>query len=967
MRASFAALLVVMALAGTAAANGPAGQSRGALLDELGRGRTTLDPQTGTLRFAAGTREKPAAPAARLGGRLGPGAAARAFVDRYGTLFGVRDPRHGLRARRSQAAPAGTTFVRFEQVQAGVPVIAGELIVQVDGAGNVISATGEATDSTAATAHPTLTADDAIAVARSALARHQRQTGAPASSEPELAMYDPSLVGAGGLAGTRLVWQLELSDGDGTLDEYFLVDATSGAIALRFSQLAHARQRWVCNAARSSGQVPCVSPGWTEAKPPTGATNADVRGAFDAAGDVYDFFFKRFGRDSIDGKGAKLISTVRFCGWTCGDVNAFWDGRQAVFWPGMAVDDVVAHEFGHGFTQHESDLLYYHQSGAINEALSDIFGELIDISNGSADDTAARRWQMGEGSSAGVIRDMEDPTFGGDPLYAQPDRMQSSLYWADEGDQFGVHTNSGVANKSAFLMVDGGTFNGQSVAAIGIDKAAAIWYRVATQYLWSGSDYADLGAGLNQACADLRDGATPILDGSGADTVNPIVPADCDAVAAAVLATEMALPPTVPGASAPPAPDCVSGSHALQLVDTFDTGLGAWTASRTLWTTSDTYADKPGSTLWGRTPGTASSATVRRNLGTLPADAVLTFRHAYILDHFDTMGFDGGMVEYSTDGGTTWSDAAGLFTHNGYSGTIKPGFGNPLSGRQAFVGWSPGYVTTRLDLANLAGATFQLRFVISSDTAVEDYGWFIDDVTLFTCPGATDMTPPTMSSPNADFRTGVQVGGAKPIKVNVSFTAFDANGLQSTSLQRRTNSGAYSAVAMGDPTATSVHLDYITSKTKRRQFRASATDGIGNASGWLAGGPFKVLAVQNGASALTQTGSGWRTQSSSSFYGGSVRYNTTAGAKQRLTRTMSDVAIVTTKGPNRGKFDVYVDGAYKATVDTYSATTSHRQVVFAWDFGMPGTHTIELRVLGAKNAASSGARVDLDAFLILAP
>ena len=66
-----------------------------------------------------------------------------------------------------------------------------------------------------------------------------------------------------------------------------------------------------------------------------------------------------------------------------------------------------------------------------------------------------------------------------------------------------MHTNSGVNNKAAFLMTDGGTFNGRTVTGIGITKASRIYYEVQTAMLTSGSDYADLASALPQACTNL--------------------------------------------------------------------------------------------------------------------------------------------------------------------------------------------------------------------------------------------------------------------------------------------------------------------------------------------------------------------------------------------------------------------------------------------------------------------------------
>ncbi|WP_343424179.1 hypothetical protein [Candidatus Amarolinea dominans] len=94
------------------------------------------------------------------------------------------------------------------------------------------------------------------------------------------------------------------------------------------------------------------------------------------AGDTYNFYFNNHNRDSMDGAGMTLKSTVHY---RSGYQNAFWNGSQMVYGDGYGfplADDVVAHELTHGVTEHESDLFYYYQSGAINESFSDLWGEL---------------------------------------------------------------------------------------------------------------------------------------------------------------------------------------------------------------------------------------------------------------------------------------------------------------------------------------------------------------------------------------------------------------------------------------------------------------------------------------------------------------------------------------------------------------------------------------------------------------
>jgi hypothetical protein len=70
--------------------------------------------------------------------------------------------------------------------------------------------------------------------------------------------------------------------------------------------------------------------------------------------------------------------------------NAFWDGRSTNFCAGLAVDDVIAHEWTHAYTDNTHDLIYAWQPGAINEAYSDIFGETVDLLNGSGLDVPNR-------------------------------------------------------------------------------------------------------------------------------------------------------------------------------------------------------------------------------------------------------------------------------------------------------------------------------------------------------------------------------------------------------------------------------------------------------------------------------------------------------------------------------------------------------------------------------------------------
>lgn len=965
---------------------GVAGNQPGerALLSELrGTGADIArHSATGQLRFVGGSMERPIAKRAALGHPSSAEAAAARFLHRYGTLFGLSGDRSGRDMMHSRPAIGGSTFVRYRQIHRGVPVLGGEIGVQVAATGDVISAVGEAAPDLQLSTDPQIGAAQARAEAISAIAKtslvsHDDLT----ASFPELWVYDPALLGGRALPFARLVWRTEVTSRVADMRELVLVDASRGNVALHFDQIAHAKNRITCDGggtiSGSSAKYPCTADvaARVEGAGLTGVDDVDK--AHEFAGHTYDFFFNRFGRDSLDGAGMPLASTVRFCasGAPCPYANAFWDGNQMVYGTDFAdADDVVGHELTHGVTQFTSGLFYYYQSGAINEALSDIFGEYVDLTNSAGTDTATTRWQLGEDlpASIGVIRDMENPT-----LYDQPDRMTSAKYTADasEVDGGGVHTNSGVANKAAFLMTDGASFNGRTVTALGIDKSAAVWYRVASVYLGSASDYADLGSALNQACTDLV-GTTP-KQSDGTDSLSgPITAADCTEVSDAVLATEMALQPKA-AAAAPEAAVCPSGTPTNTFVDDLEnTASGNWVISGSaVWYYPQTdhpyigwdptYATSGTTNFWGDDVPSADGKIAMASGVTIPSGGFLHFKHAYGFEDAGSTRYDGGVLEYQVGAGT-WTDAGSLPTVNGYNGVIATGFGNPLGGRQAFTAESNGYISSRYDLSSLAGQSVKFRFRIGTDVSVFNYGWFIDDIRIYVCSGVGDTTPPTVTAPDVDFKLVPLNATKKPVNLTATFTADDMSGISDTTLQQSVNGGTFKDMALASPTEMSKDFKSAVGASKTRQLRARATDGASNTSGFSTGPVFRVRAHQDGSASVVQSGA-WSSTSNSNHYGGTVRRSSTTGASQSITRTATDFAIVSTLGSNRGKAAVYVDGIQVDVIDLYNPTTVFRQVVYEISFETAASHTIELRVLGTKNAASSGTRVDFDAMLSLGP
>ncbi|MGG1617158.1 M4 family metallopeptidase [Paenibacillus sp. NRS-1782] len=214
------------------------------------------------------------------------------------------------------------------------------------------------------------------------------------------------------------------------------------------------------------------------------------------AAKTYDYYKDKFGRNSIDGRGLQLRSTVHYGSRYN---NAFWNGSQMTYGDGDGTTfiafsgdpDVVGHELTHGVTEYTSNLDYYGESGALNESFSDIIGNDIQRTN----------WLVGDDiytpSIAGdALRSMSNPS-----LYNQPDHY-SNLY-KGSSDNGGVHTNSGIINKAYYLLAQGGTFHNVTVSGIGRDAAVQIYYSAFTNYLTSTSNFSNTRAAVVQAAKDL--------------------------------------------------------------------------------------------------------------------------------------------------------------------------------------------------------------------------------------------------------------------------------------------------------------------------------------------------------------------------------------------------------------------------------------------------------------------------------
>lgn len=215
-----------------------------------------------------------------------------------------------------------------------------------------------------------------------------------------------------------------------------------------------------------------------EGDPPS--SDVAVNEAYDGAGATYDLYHDIYERNSIDGHGLRLDSTVHY---DLNYDNAFWNGDQMVYGDGdgqlfnrftIAID-VIGHELTHGVTQYEAGLVYKNESGALNESFSDVFGSLV--KQRSLNQTAEQAdWLIGAGLLApgvnGVaLRSMKapgtaynDPVLGKDP---QPANYKD-LYRGKQ-DNGGVHINSGIPNHAFYLAAT-------AIGGYAWEKAGKIWY-----------------------------------------------------------------------------------------------------------------------------------------------------------------------------------------------------------------------------------------------------------------------------------------------------------------------------------------------------------------------------------------------------------------------------------------------------------------------------------------------------------
>ncbi|RKH55873.1 M4 family metallopeptidase [Corallococcus llansteffanensis] len=406
-------------------------------------------------------------------------------------------------SRRVLVDSQGKAHERVTQTFKGVPVFGAAAILHLGQGDAVTSVTDRLVRDLKVDTTPRLKADEAAQRAIASLETGSTVVGTPRADLQILADSQ----------ATHLTWRVQLevvkADGEPSMPNLF-IDAHTGDAVRQFDNLQTSRNRKTYTASNRTNLPGSLVR--SEGQGPT--SDVILNQAHDNAGFTYDFYASVFGRDSYDGLGTNLVSSVHY---SKNYVNAFWNGTQMVYGDGdgvqstaLTVLDVVGHELTHAVTDTSSELIYANESGALNEAMSDIFGASIEAYRDGA--VTANTWKIGEecwtpATAGDALRYMNDPAIAGDYDY-YPTRYTGT------SDSGGVHWNSGIANLAFHLLVSGGTHpRGKTTNVVtaldavnrynSIMKGAAIFYRANTVYLTPGATFSDARGATVQAATDL--------------------------------------------------------------------------------------------------------------------------------------------------------------------------------------------------------------------------------------------------------------------------------------------------------------------------------------------------------------------------------------------------------------------------------------------------------------------------------
>ncbi len=227
--------------------------------------------------------------------------------------------------------------------------------------------------------------------------------------------------------------------------------------------------------------------------------------AYFGAQKTWDYYLDTYKRHGIFNNSIGTLSKVHY-GKSYS--NAFWsnsckcmtygDGDGVSFSPLVSLD-VAGHEMTHGVTENVSGLIYSGQSGGLNEAMSDIFGTMVEYYASTHGAIKTPNYLVGE--------DVYTPSIPGDALRYMDDPTRDGYSidtFLDYYNGIDVHYSSGIANNAFYLLAEGGTHRlGGVVTGIGRNKAEKIFFRALDKYMIPGETFSRARADTIQAATDL--------------------------------------------------------------------------------------------------------------------------------------------------------------------------------------------------------------------------------------------------------------------------------------------------------------------------------------------------------------------------------------------------------------------------------------------------------------------------------
>ncbi len=266
------------------------------------------------------------------------------------------------------------------------------------------------------------------------------------------------------------------------------------------------------------------------------------------------------------------------------------------------------------------------------------------------------------------------------------------------------------------------------------------------------------------------------------------------------------LTPTI--TSTPTRTGTVPPQPGVVFQDTFDPMTESWTHFAAQgtddWALSTTYSHSSSHSFYCSEPATVKDDYLLTRSMLLPASSVLTFWHTYQMES----GYDGSVLEISTDGGTTFTDLGTRITAGGYTGTIATNMQSPIAGRKAWTGATRGtWSQVTVDLGSYAGQNTIIRFRMTSDNGTAKLGWYIDDVRV---SGTAPFSTTTATAASTITLTPTILQTLTPTLTTTSTTTLTPTGTMTATLIP-TSTATPTATAVPIPTSTATQTPVPTS------------------------------------------------------------------------------------------------------------------------------------------------------------